>query len=182
VDSRPAWVRARPGIYTRLRLGTIDYMTDLYEEWWSQRTAMREAVLRGGDVLVTGLGLGMFAETILSDEPGSVGSVTVVEVSPDVVALVGRHLEARYSPRLRIVLADAFRWCPPEGCRYSVVWHDIWPNAFDPASWRESHELIARYAGWADWQGSWALEYRSLAGVGDLAGQPQPQTTATLQP
>ncbi len=163
-DPRPAWVRARPGVYTRLRAGSVDYMTDLYEEWWSQRTAMTEAVRRGGDVLITGLGLGMVAETILRSEPDSVRSVTVLERSPEVISLVGPHLGAEHAARLAIVEADAFEWSPPAGARFSVVWHDIWPNPFDPASITESQELMDRYARWADWQGSWALEYRGLIG------------------
>lgn len=166
-DTRPAWARAEPGAYTRLRRGSVDFMTDLYEEWWSQRVAMEEAVRRGGDVLVTGLGLGMVAETILRSAPESIASVTVIEASREVIALVGPHLEADHPSRLALVHADAFRWTPPAGVRYSVVWHDIWPNPFDPRSVGESHELIARYAPWADWQGSWALVYRALAGLED---------------
>ncbi len=165
MDTRPEWVRAEPGVYTRLRSGTLGYMTDLYEEWWSQRTAMEEAVRRGGDVLVTGLGLGMFVETVLRHEPARVRSVTVIEASADVVALVGGVLAATHPERLRIVCADAFRWAPAEGERYSVVWHDIWPSPFDPRTVAESRQLMDRYAPWADWQGSWALEYRALAGV-----------------
>ena len=166
-DPRPAWVRAKPGVYTRLRLRSVDFMTDLYEEWWSQRVAMEEAVRRGGHVLVTGLGLGMVAETILRSGRASVTSVTVVEASAQVVQLVGPHLEASYPRRLDIVQADAFTWTPPAGACYSVVWHDIWPSPFDPQAVAESHELMARYARFADWQGSWALEYRSLAGLDD---------------
>lgn len=164
-DTRPSWARAEPGVYTRLRSGAVDFMTDLFEEWWSQRPAMEEAVRRGGDVLVTGLGLGMVAGTILEAE-APVSSVTVVEASVDVVELVGPHLEALYPDRLTIVAADAFEWVPPPGARYSVAWHDIWPSPFDPRGVAESRELMARYAPYADWQGSWVLEYRSLAGLG----------------
>ena len=165
-DSRPPWAQAEPGVYTRLRSGSMDFMTDLYEEWWSQRPAMEEAVRRGGDVLVTGLGLGMVAETILGAE-APVSSVTVVEASEEVIDLVGTHLEARHPSRLCVVHADAFEWVPPPGTRYSVAWHDIWPSPFDPRGFAESRELIARYAPYADWQGSWVLEYRALAGLED---------------
>jgi spermidine synthase len=142
-------------------------MTDLYEEWWSQRVAMDEAILRGGDVLITGLGLGMVAETILRSQPDSTTSVTVVEAASEVIDLVGPHLEATHPSRLTIVHADAFAWTPPEDVRFSVVWHDIWPNPFDPRSVTESRQLMARYERCADWQGSWALDYRALAGLVD---------------
>ena len=169
-DSRPSWVRAEPGSYTRLRRGAVDFMTDLREEWWSQYTAMQEAARRGGDVLVTGLGLGMVAETILRDGGPGVSSVTVLEISPEVIALVGPHLEALWGPRLSILSADAFAWSPPPEARYSVVWHDIWPSPFDSRSVTESRELMDRYAPWADWQGSWALTYRTLAGLENHPG------------
>lgn len=171
IDTRPAWARASSGEYTRLRSGAVDYMTDLYEEWWSQRPAMEEALSRGGDVLVTGLGLGLFVETILASETASISSVTVLELAPEVIELVGAHLAVSHSDRLRIVRADAFEWTPPAGCRFTVAWHDIWPNPFDPASVEESHRLMERYAPVADWQGSWALEYRAMAGVDDLEGR-----------
>lgn len=166
-DPRPAWVCAQPGVYTRLRSGTVDFMTDLYEEWWSQRVAMEEAARRGGDVLITGLGLGLVAETILRSEPKSITSVTVVEASAEVIGLVGPYLKASHPSRLAIVHADAFEWIPPANTRYSVVWHDIWPSPFDPRCVIESRELIDRYAPYADWQGSWALEYRALAELED---------------
>lgn len=165
-DSRPVWARAEPGTYTRLRRGAVDFMTDLYEEWWSQRVAMEEAWRRGGDVLVTGLGLGLLAEAVLAPDPSPVRSLTVVELSRQVIELVGPYLGGRYPSRLSIVGGDAFEWTPPAGARYSVVWHDIWPSPFDPRSVAESRLLMARYAPYAEWQGSWALEYRALAGVG----------------
>lgn len=67
VDPRPECFHFRPGTYTCLRHGSTQYMTDLYEEWWTQRRAIEEARRRGGDVLLTGLGLGLIAEAILRD-------------------------------------------------------------------------------------------------------------------
>jgi len=165
IDVRPTWARASSGEYTRLRSGSVDYMTDLYEEWWSQRRAMEEALNRGGDVLVTGLGLGMFVETILRGEPSSISSVTVLEFSSEVIELVAPHLNVGVPTSLTVVQADAFEWIPPAGAHFSVAWHDIWPNPCDPESVTESRQLIEKYAGFADWQGSWALEYRDLAGL-----------------
>lgn len=164
-DTRPAWARAAPGTYTKLRRGPVDFMTDLFEEWWSQRSAMEEAVRRGGDVLVTGLGLGMFADTVLRYDGGAVRRVTVLEMSPDVIKLAAPHLHSLHPERLEIVECDAFRWRPPAGVRYGVVWHDIWPSPYEQTSVDESRHLMERFAPHAEWQGSWALEYRALAGL-----------------
>ena len=47
----------------------MHFMTDLYEEWWTQKNAIDEACRRGGHLLVTGLGLGMIVEAIVKDAP-----------------------------------------------------------------------------------------------------------------
>lgn len=163
-DNRPRWARATPGVYTRLRLDGVDYMSDLYEEWHSQRDAMREAVERGGDILITGLGLGMIVDTILRCE-SAIRSVTVLDSSQEVIDLVAPHLESKGSARLMIQLADAFTWVPPAGAHFDMIWHDIWPNPYLEESVLQSRQLFERYEPYADWQGSWALEYRALAGL-----------------
>lgn len=157
VDVRPAWARTPPGWYTRLRRGHEVFMTDLHDEWWTQRVAIEESRRRGGLILITGLGLGLVVDEILRDSSGHVRQITVVEQSSDVIQLVGPHLHARYPGQLQIVCADAFTWTPPAGTRYSVVWHDIWPNPLDSGCAAEIERLQARYAPWSDWQSSWTL-------------------------
>ena len=153
-DLRPDWAQTLPGWYTRLRRGPEVFMTDSHDEWWTQRTAIDEARQRGGFILITGLGLGLVIEEILGGAE-SVRKLTVVEQSPDVLQLVGPHLQSRYGDRLEIVCADAFTWIPPDGLHYSVAWHDIWPNPRDPACATQIERLQTRYASWCDWQGSW---------------------------
>jgi hypothetical protein len=158
-DPRPDCFKFRPGRYTSLSHGDQVYMTDLYDEWYTQRPAMIEALARGGDVLVTGLGLGMVAEAIL--QPGSpVRCVTIVELSSDVIRLVGPYLDARYPGRIELVEADAFAWNAAAGRRYSVGWHDIWPDPLAPEVAMEVDRLQARYAAVCDWQGSWPQTYK----------------------
>lgn len=160
-DPRPVCAKRRPGIYTRLRLGTTDFMTDLYDEWWTQREAIRQGIERGGHVLITGLGLGLVVESIFNVPQCRVGLITVIELSSDVIRLAGPHLEARYGKRLRIVNADAYTWEPPRESRFSVIWHDIWPNPNDAATAAEMARLEKRYRDYCDWQGFWPREYNA---------------------
>lgn len=77
-----------------------------------------------GDVLVAGLGLGLILHPIAAK--GLVTSITVVEVSPDVIALVAPSLP----PQVRVVQDDIFAWLPaqPRGAKYDTIWFDIWPT------------------------------------------------------
>lgn len=158
-DTRPNGFRSPPGTYTRLRRGHEVFMTDLYPEWWTQRTPIREGLRRGGSVLVTGLGLGLVVEALLADRDGPVADVTVIERSPDVIRLIGPYLSAKFGARVKIVQADAFAWLPPPDARYTVGWHDIWPNPHDRSRWPEMEELERRFAPYCDWQGCWMREH-----------------------
>ncbi len=157
-NGQPHWARRRPGWYTRLRVGRIDMMTDLYDEWWTQRAPIEQAHRRGGQVLMSGLGLGLVFESILRPPEGRVQQITVLEASEDVIQLVAGHMRKRYADRLQIIHADAFTWQPPKDARYSVVWHDIWPNPFAVPE-AEVEKLHQHYAPYADWQDSWTSKY-----------------------
>jgi hypothetical protein len=164
-DPRPDCFKFRPGIYTCLRREATQFMTDLYDEWWTQREGIAQALRRGGDVLVTGLGLGLVAEAMLRPPASNVQRVTVVELSPDVVRLVKPYLEQRYAGRLEIVEADAFKWEPPQERRFTVGWHDIWPDPHTAVVAEEMRRLEDRYSACCDWQGFWPESYRrALAG------------------
>lgn len=165
-DPRPDCFKYRPGLYTCLRLGPTQYMTDLYDEWWTQRRAVTEALARGGDVLITGLGLGVVVEAVLRDAESTVGRVTVVELSPDVIALVAPHLRSRYPGKVEIVQADAFTWEPPWDRHFTVGWHDIWPDPHPPAVATETRRLREHHAPWCAWQGTWPEEYHAASPEG----------------
>lgn len=161
-DPRPAAFHFRPGRYTELRRAGITYMTDLYDEWWTQRVAIMRARAVGGDVLITGLGLGMVAEAILAPgAPAAVGTVTVLEQAQDVIDLVRPHLQPRWGERLQIVHADAFEWRAASGQRFATVWHDIWPDPDAPQVDAEVASLLQHHQPWSDWQGFWPIDYRA---------------------
>jgi len=87
-DTRPECFQSPAGTYTRLKEGNEVFMTDLYDEWWTQRMAIEQAGVRGGDVLVTGLGLGLVATSMLEFPERRVKRVVVIERSTDVIRLV----------------------------------------------------------------------------------------------
>jgi len=146
------------GVYTKLTHRGKIVMSDTLAELRDHREPARRTRDDRGDpeypnhVLVNGLGLGVVAQAIL-DEP-TVDSLTVIEKSEDVIALVSGHYKCRYGDRLIVVCADAFDWKPPKGQRYRVVWHDIW-NDICADNLPEMHKLHRKYGRRCDWQGSW---------------------------
>ena len=136
-------------------------MTDQHDEWWTQRTAITEAVARGGRVLVTGLGLGLVVQAILDEPSSTVEEVVIVEQSTDVIHLVAPHLIATYGDRIRVVEGDAFSWDVPAGEQFTVGWHDIWPNPQEARCEDEEAALIDRYASVCGWQGTWSAQWRA---------------------
>jgi spermidine synthase len=134
-------------------------MTDLYDEWWTQRAGIDEAVRRGGEVLITGLGLGLVAESILRHPQSRVERITIVEFSADVIQLVAPYLRFRYPGKIDVIESDAFTWEPPPGRRFTVVWHDIWPDPHAVDNSDQIRLLEKRYQPWCDWQGFWPQTY-----------------------
>lgn len=139
----------QPGRYTRLRhakLGVV--MSDTPDEMRDHR----EPVVRAsGHVLINGLGLGMVLGAVLRRP--EVDRVTVVEIDPDVISLVGPHYQS--NRRVEIVQADAFAWQPPKGVRYGVAWHDVW-HTICADHLPAMTKLKRKYGRRADWQGCWA--------------------------
>ena len=148
------WAKRRPGLYTVLVIDGVRMMTDLYEEWWSQRKAIEKATELGGHVHISGLGLGLIIDSILSCRSTKVERVTVVESNASVICLVAPTLQARYGDRIKIMHRDIFEYQPDPLAEYSVVWHDIWPNpATVPLD--EIAELKAKFKDICQWQGFW---------------------------
>lgn len=110
--------------YCELRINDALWMSDTHDERRDHFFMVREA---RGDVLIAGLGLGMVA--LACAEKDEVRTVTVLEVNPDVVALVEPALRARLGDRahkLNVVCADAMTWTPPRDAMYDAMWWDIW--------------------------------------------------------
>lgn len=150
-----AWACVHPGTFKRLRhkdRGVV--MSNTRMEIITNYEAYNKAT---GRVLINGLGLGMVLEGILSKP--DVKFVRVVEIDPDVIALVGPHFASEVRKgRLDIVMADAYDYRPEKGERFNYVWHDIWDFIGDDNLPLMAH-LGRRYnKRVADAQGFWARE------------------------
>lgn len=119
-ENRATGRQAVPGEYTKLTRGGEVIMSDTPAEIRDHN----ELEDYKGTVLVHGLGLGVAVELLLMQK--EVTHVTVIEQSPDVLALVERTLTERWGKkRLAILHGDAFQW-KPKGARFDHVWSDIW--------------------------------------------------------
>ncbi|MDX2043194.1 MAG: class I SAM-dependent methyltransferase [Acidobacteriota bacterium] len=134
-------------------------MTDFYDEWWTQRQGIEQALTRGGEILITGLGLGLIAEAMLRPANSPVSRITIIEFSPDVIRLVAPYIQSRYPNKVEIIEADAFTWQPLTGKRFTVGWHDIWPNPTASSNDEEMERLETHYRNYCDWQGFWPKTY-----------------------
>lgn len=130
----------------KLSIDGLCWMSDAPDERELNRVVVEKA---RGDVLICGLGLGMILEPILAKE--SVRSVTVLEVSSDVLALVAPCYSL---PKLKIVHADCWDF-QTENC-FDTIWQDVIydpPNQMPEVERLESKlRLFLKPGGWL---GSW---------------------------
>ena len=116
------------------------------------RDHMEPILVAKGNVLIAGLGIGMVLQACL--EKPEVKHVTVIELSPEVIELVGGHYKAKYGDRLTIIQADIMEWKPPKGERWDVFWADIWDNKCGDNT-DEMTKLNRRYGRRTDWKACW---------------------------
>lgn len=142
-----------PGNYTKLtHQGTI-VMSDTPAEIQDQ---IYFTYVAHGNILINGLGLGLVVQGLMLDS--TVKHITIIEISPEVISLVGKHLEKRYGDKITIINADAFTWKPPKGRNvYTFAWHDIWETICGD-HWPEMKRLHRKYAQKAREQYSWCRE------------------------
>ena len=142
----------KAGSYKKLTRNGSTVMSNTQSEILDHYYFIHKAMC-GGHVLINGLGLGVALKAIL--ESDKVESVTVIEKSKDVIALVGDHYSG--DKRVNIVNADAFTFKPPKGQRYSAVWHDIWDDICG-SNLPEMTKLHRKYGRRTDWQDSWCKD------------------------
>ncbi len=90
-----------------------------------------------GDVLIAGLGLGLINEVLINND--NVTSVTIVEISQDVIDLVWDH--CKKDDRFNLVRADIETWDIPDGSSWDVAWFDTWISD-NPLNTTEYKDLI----------------------------------------
>lgn len=150
---------ARPieaGTYTRLRRSGHVVMSDTPMEMADQDAGIRAAT---GRMLIAGLGLGLTLDAMATKS--EVTAITVIENSPDVIALVWPHYLTRYGEeRLRLIEANALTWKPPKGEHWDGVWLDIWDDICGDYA-KPMRMLRGRYRRRAAWVGCWCY-YETL--------------------
>lgn len=121
MEAMRLWREGRPcppGTYTRLSgPGGSPFMSDTPAEMHDLSGFLWRSE---GDVLITGLGLGMAIKALLKKP--EVTTITVIEREPDVIRLVAPTYE---NARVSILQDDAFTW-DPGPLRFDWAWHDIW--------------------------------------------------------
>ena len=137
------------GTYTRLTRAGQVIMSDTRDEIRDHRPFMELAT---GNILISGLGLGMVLNGCLKKP--EVAHATVIEISPDVINLVGNYYQDLYGDRLTIINADIMEWKPPKGTKYDFVWHDIWDSLCGD-NVKEMSYLHRKFGKIAEIQGSW---------------------------
>lgn len=111
-----------------LTVGNTLMMSDGADEQRSNTDVVRHA---HGDVLIAGLGIGMILVPILAKP--DVKRVTVVELNPDVIALVEDplrvHVGKTASKRLVVEPYDIFDYAAlSKGAKWDTIYFDIWPD------------------------------------------------------
>lgn len=137
-----------PGSYKRLIIDNDVVMSNTPME---VRTNMRAFHSASGRILINGLGLGMLVEKMLTKP--DVEHITIVEMNPEVIALVGPVFEN--NDRVTIIEEDAFSYQPPKGEKFHFVWHDIW-TFICSYNLTEMKRLHRKYGRRANAQLSWA--------------------------
>lgn len=145
---REQWDDHGPG--KGLYCGDVNWMSDSPAEVMTHAAILRAAT---GEVLVSGLGLGVVAD--LCCRKPDVRRVTVLENSYDVIMLVGPTLAGIHCHKIRVLYANAHEWTPD--VHFDAAWHDIGPDpTATPAYLESAKRLIDRYQPYVTWQGAWA--------------------------
>lgn len=144
-------VRYYPGTWTYLLLHGEVWMSDTPDEIADHVPFIRRAK---GNVLVSGLGLGVVAQALLRNP--EVKRLDVVEINPDVARLVAPSFQT--DSRFHLHVADAFEWRPPPGVTYDWAWHDVWRD-LGHRSFAEFVRIRAHYEDVAREQMCWGEPY-----------------------
>jgi hypothetical protein len=137
-------------------------MSDTPDEANDHAEAIAVAWLWGGRILIHGLGLGCYLNTVLAS--AHVEHVDVVEISQDVIDLTAPYFQGYVDEgRLTIHHDNALTKKWPVGSFWDVVWHDVWKyiaayNLTDPSEAENGvtyATMHRKFAGRCHWQGSW---------------------------
>lgn len=176
--------RIPAGNYTSLRINGRLWMSDTPDEQSDHVPFIRLAACRDTRrVLVNGLGLGMVVRALCHLD--NIEHVDVVEINPDVIALVGPLVTVygeAHGTSIDVVCGDAY--APDghfKGLKWDVVWHDIWEEICAD-NWPGMVSLTRRYARRCSAQDSWCRgEVRQLVQRGRREEQGYQQLSQLLR-
>ena len=109
----------KPGTFKRLTYRGHVIMSNTAME---RRTHVEPIKRAKGNVLVAGLGLGMYLQNIKDKE--DVTSITVVEYSKEVIELIGKYYKD--CEKIRIINEDIFEYVPD--INFDFAFFDIWSD------------------------------------------------------
>lgn len=150
------------GAYAHLLVNGGLVMSDTQMERRSNYGVAHNA---GGDVLIAGLGIGMILLPILANP--EVKTVTVIELSQDVIDLVEPHIRkasGKNAAKLTVVCADIFEWKVPKGQKWDCIYFDIWADICTDnlKGMTRLHRKFARRKNPGGWMDSWMRETLKL--------------------
>jgi hypothetical protein len=141
------------GEYTFLYYKDTLLMSDTPDEKRDHYSAVYQAT---GNCLIAGLGIGMVLNAMcLKPE---VKHITIIEISQEVIDLVGKHYLEMYPNKIEIICADIYTWKPLKETIYDLIWFDVW-NHLCTDNLEQMSMLHRRFARKAKWKGSWGKEY-----------------------
>lgn len=154
INHRGSGVRA--GTYVAVYRDGDLWMSDTPDEQRDHAPVIWECRRQGADrAILNGLGIGMVLNALLH-EP-SICHIDVVEIDPDVIALVGPYYQQvaeGNAKSLAIHEADAYTKAWATGTRWDIAWHDVWQDScLDNLP--EMTRLHRRYGRRVRWQESW---------------------------
>jgi len=111
-----------------LSLTTLKELRDgQWEEWMADsptdfRAMQKYAEQASGNVLTSGLGLGLLAHELCKN--GNVENITVIEYSPSVMALVSKYLPK--DDRIKVIWGDFWKFIFLDQSRWDSIIVDLW--------------------------------------------------------
>ena len=141
------------GTYTRLMLDNSwdnPIMSNTPAELNDQYEPIYKIQELGGRILINGLGLGCIVKAALSFP--NVERIDVVELEQDIINLVAPYYTDH---RVHIYHADAYEIKWEKEDRWTVAWHDIWPNICSD-NLEGMTKLHRKYGHKVIWQDSWS--------------------------
>lgn len=117
INNRPEQM-IKAGQFKVLKENGEIWMPNTLMEVTTHQKAIKKAK---GNILVAGLGLGMFLKAIKDKK--EVDKITVIEKSKEVIKLVGKYYQDK---KIKIINADIFQYQTQE--KFDFIWLDIWPD------------------------------------------------------